>query len=105
MRAFQISVNNKNEVTCDIPTIHVPPDTHENFPVYLKSNIVTKYKLDNLRFSGNSGAWLTQQRLNDTTIILHDDNTSPSKPKFTVTLTPRGKNSKVKKLDPRVVNE
>ena len=104
MRAFEIYVRD-NEVKCDIPSIHVPPYTEEDFAVYLKSDIVTKYKMNNLRFSDNSKAWLTQQRLNDSTIILHDTNDSPSKPKFTVSLTPRQGNPKVTKLDPRVVNE
>ncbi len=85
--------------------MHVPPNIQEDFAVYLKSGIETKYKLDSLRFKDNAKAWLTQQRLNDSTIILHDDNKSPSRPKFTVALTPRKGKSKPTKLDPRVVNE
>ena len=104
MRSFQISVRDE-EVKCDIPTMHVPPDIKENFAVYLEDDIVCKYKLDDLEFSDNEEAWLTQQRLNDTTIILRDNNKSESEPKFTVKLIPRGDNPEVDELDPRVVNE
>ena len=108
MRAFEIYVskeNNVSKVSCDIPKMHVPPGTQENFAVYLKTGLETKYKLANLRFKNNQNGALTQQRLNESTIILHDENKSPGEPKFSVALTPKGSNPKVAKLDPVVVNE
>ena len=104
MRAFEIYVRNK-KVACDLPSIHVPPHTHEDFAVFLKSGLEIKYKLKNLIISNNPRGALTQQRLNESAIILHDENNRPGTPKFSVALTPRGKNPNVTKLDPMVVNE
>ncbi len=105
MRTFEIYVNNENKVSCDTPKMHVPPGYQEDFAVHLRAGLETKYKMKNLRFKDNAEAWLTQQRLNDSTIIVHDINDSPSEPKFSVALTPKGSNPKVAKLDPVVVNE
>lgn len=104
MRDFEIYVKGK-KVACDKPSVHVPPHIHEDFAVHLKSGLERKYKLDDLIIKRNRGGWLTQQRLNASTIILHDNNKSPGKPKFSVTLTPIGRNPTVTKLDPIVVNE
>lgn len=105
MRTFEIYVKGK-KAACDTPIMHVPPYIHEDFAVYLKPGLEKKYKLDDLVIKNNKGNWLTQQRINDATIMLHDHNQSPGRPKFCVSLTPRGTaNPKVAKLDPIFVNE
>lgn len=104
MRAFEIYVKDK-KAQCDVPKMHVRADTVERFPVYLRSGLETKYKLENLIFSKNPKGALTQDRLNDTAIMLKDKNESPGAPKFSVRLTAKGSNPKVGKLDPIIVNE
>ena len=107
MRNFEIYVEN-GKVACDKDVMHVRPDTVENIAVFLKSGLEEEYTMDNLVIKDNSEPWLTPQRLNTSTIILHDNNMNnkPGKPRFCVKLTPRGPGiPKVKKLDPMVVNE
>ena len=107
MRSFEIYVNGK-DVACDTPAMHVPPDTVENIAVYLRSGLEDKYTMENLLIRGNPEKWLSQQRLNTSTIVLHDDNRhkKPGSPKFSIKLTPKSDEiPKVNKLDPIVVNE
>ena len=106
MRAFEIYVKG-NQVACDIPKMHVSEDLKENFAVHLKSDLETEYILADLSFEDNERPWLTQQRLNNSTIILKDNNAEPSRPKFIVKLTSRGSSPKPTptSLDPYIVNE
>ena len=104
MRAFEISVRDE-KVVCDIPKMHVPPDHTECFAVYLKKGLETQYKLKNVKFEGEASGPLTQQGLNDSVIIVKDENRSPGELKFTVALTPREGNPKPADLDPIFVNE
>jgi len=105
MRGFEIYVKDK-KVDCDLPALHVPPNHIENIAVYLKAGLEDKYKLDDLDIKKND--CLKPQRLNESTIILRDENDhgKSCQVKFGVTLTPRKSGAnKPQKLDPIIVNE
>jgi len=107
MRTFEVYIKN-GKVVCDKDVMHMGPDAIENFAIFLRSGLEEDYKMDNLVITNDHENRLIPQRLNTSTIILHDNNMNkkkPGRPKFCVKLTPRGSNPKVKKLDPMVVNE
>ena len=113
MRTFQIGVNKRTqEITCTPPAMHVPPGDHEDILICLESRWIPHYKLAKIGGLEDDGP-ITQVKLNDSTICLHDANAyDPLKRedepiKFTVRLIrrPGSPADKVKGLDPTIVND
>ena len=113
MRTFHIGVNKKTaEVTCTPPAMHVPPGDHEDILVCLDSRWIPHYKLAKIGGLEEESP-ITQVKLNDSTICLHDAN--PYDPtnrddqaiRFNVKLIrrPGSTAEKVKGSDPIIVND
>lgn len=113
MRTFHIGVNKRTaEITCTPPAMHVAPGEREEILVCLDSRWIPHYKLGKIGGLEEEGP-ITQIKLNDSTICLHDDN--PGDPgrrehqaiPFTVRLIrrPGSTADKVKAQNPVIVND